>query len=190
MGRASGFTLVELMMVLALLALVLAVAVPSYRRAKQAGNEAGAISALEAINNAQAIFKSVCGHERYAPDLPSLGVPIPSSGQAFLTPDLTAAPEVFKSGYVIRMAGEPIADAPAACNGALPAAGYIATADPAFGGPGARFFGTNASRAIYEHTETLTGQMPESGAPPAGRELGATTAAEPRPAPPQQSSQP
>lgn len=177
-------------MVLALVALILAIAVPAYRRAKQAGNEAGAISALEAINSAQAIFKAICGHERYAPDLPSLGVPIPASGQPFLTPDLTGAAEVFKAGYVIRMTGAPIPDAPPACNGAVPAAGYAATADPVFGGPGARFFGTNTSRAIYEHTETLNGQMPESGTPPAGRELGVTAAGAQRSAPPHESPEP
>lgn len=173
-------------MVLAIVALILAIAVPWFRRAKQAGNEAAAISALEAINSAQAIFKAVCGHERYAPDLPSLGLPMPTSGQPFLTPDLTAAPEVFKSGYVIRVVGTPIPEAPPACNGAAPAAGYAATADPAFGGTGARFFGTNPSRAIYEHTETLYGQMPETGAPPVGRELGAPgTAVQPPAKPPE-----
>jgi type II secretory pathway pseudopilin PulG len=171
------------MMVVAIVALILAVAMPAHRRAKQSANEAGAISALEAINSAQAIFREVCGHERYAPDLPGLGVPMPATGQPFLTPDLTGAAEVLKSGYVIRMAGTPILEAPPACNGVVPAAGYAATADPAFGGLGARFFGTNTSRAIYEHTETLTSQMPETGVPPVGRELGSTATGAPPAAP-------
>jgi hypothetical protein len=96
---------------------------------------------------------------------------MPSTGEAFLTADLTSGPEIWKAGYVIRMTGTPIEDAKPACNGAVPAAGYAATADPAR--EGGRFFGTNPTRAIYEHTETLAGTMPETGAPPAGRELGA-----------------
>jgi prepilin-type N-terminal cleavage/methylation domain-containing protein len=171
-----GFTLVELLIAIAILALILAIAIPWYRGARQAGDEASAISTLEAINTGQAIFKSVCGAERYAPDLPSLGTPMPSSGEAFLTSDLTSGPEIFKAGYVIRMTGKPIEDAKPACNGATPAAGYAATADPIDAG---RFFGTNSSRAIYEHIETLNGTMPESGPPPAGRELGAMGAPKP-----------
>ena len=32
-----------------------------------------------------------------------------------------------------------------------------------------RYFGTNASNIIYEHTATLFATMPETGAPPAGQ---------------------
>ncbi len=171
MGRPKGFTLVELLIAIAILAIILAIAIPWYRGARQAGDEAAAISTLEAINSAQAIFKAVCGSERYAPDLASLGTPVPTTGEPFLTSDLTTAPEIWRAGYVIRMAGTPIEDAKPACNGAIPAAGYAATADPTREG-GGRFFGTNTSRAIYEHIETFTGTMPETGVPPAGRELG------------------
>lgn len=174
MSRPSGFTLVELLIAIAILAIILAIAIPWYRSARQAGDEASAITALEAINSAQAIFKSVCGSERYAPDLPSLGIPMPTSGEAFLTADLTTAPEIWKAGYVIRMTGKPIDDAKPACNGVTPAAGYAATADPARG-EGGRFFGTNTSRAIYEHNQSLAEKMPESGPPPEGRELGSMT---------------
>jgi hypothetical protein len=158
----------------------MAIALPWYLGARRAGDEAAAIASLEAINSAQAIFKSVCGHERYAPDLPSLGIPMPTSGEAFLTSELTTGPEVWKSGYVIRMTGTPIEEATPTCNGALPAAGYAATADR-MSGDGARFFGTNTSRAIYENVETFTGDMPESGAPSKGRELGSAGAGAQKP---------
>jgi prepilin-type N-terminal cleavage/methylation domain-containing protein len=175
MHHPRGFTLVELLIAIAILAIILAVAIPWYRGARRAGDEASAITSLQAINSAQAIFKSVCGAERYAPDLPSLGIPVPTSGEAFLTADLTTGTEIVKGGYVIRMTGQPIEDAKPACNGVTPAAGYAATADP-IGGEG-RFFGTNTSRAIYEHIETLHGTMPETGPPPAGREIGAMAGA-------------
>ena len=69
------------------------------------------------------------------------------------------------------MAGKPIEDAQPACNGAIPAARLRRHRRPDARRQVARFFGTNTSRAIYEHVETLTGTMPESGAPPGGREL-------------------
>jgi prepilin-type N-terminal cleavage/methylation domain-containing protein len=167
-----GFTLVELLMVVALLAVILAVAIPWYRGARRAGDEATALSTLETVNTAQAAFKAICGNGRYAPDLPALGTPVPASGESFLSADLTSGTQVRKAGYIIQMVGEPVPDAPAACNGAAVATGYAATADPVVRAPGARFFGTNASGAIYEHSETLTGTMPESGPAPAGREIG------------------
>lgn len=178
---SRGFTLIELLMVVALVALVLAVAIPWYRAARRAGDEATAIAALEAINTGQAIFKAVCGNGRYATDLPALGTPMPTSGQAFLSADLTSGIEVRKGGYIVRMAAEPVPDAPPACNGLPPAAGYAATADPFINPEGARFFGTNAGRAIYEHTATLNGKMPENGAPPEGRELGSGAVAAQQP---------
>jgi prepilin-type N-terminal cleavage/methylation domain-containing protein len=180
MRSARGFTLVELLISIAILAIVLAIAIPWYRGARRAGDEASAISSLEAINRAQAIFKSVCGADRYAPDLPSLGIPMPTSGEAFLSADLTTAPEIWKGGYVIRMTGQPLEDVQPACNGVMPAAGYAATADPAGEAEG-RFFATNTSRAIYEHTQSLAGKMPESGPPPEGRELGSTGGVPPQP---------
>jgi type IV pilus assembly protein PilA len=171
MAGPRGFSLVELLMVVALVAIVLAVAIPGYLGARRAGDEATALSTLETVNTAQAAFKAICGNGRYAPDLPALGMPVPATGESFLSADLTSGTQVKKAGYVIQMVGEPVADAPAACNGAAVAAGYAATADPVLS-PGARFFGTNASGAIYEHSETLTGTMPESGPAPAGREIG------------------
>jgi prepilin-type N-terminal cleavage/methylation domain-containing protein len=178
--KARGFTLVELLMVILLVAIVLGIAIPWYLSARRAGDEASAVTALEAINTGQAIFKTVCGNGRFAADLPTLGTPMPTSGEAFLTTDLTSGLEVQKAGYVIRMVGEPIADGQPACNGVVPAAGYAATADPIRHADGARFFGTNTSRAIYEHTESFVGKMPESGAPPAGREIGSPGAMGPR----------
>jgi prepilin-type N-terminal cleavage/methylation domain-containing protein len=168
---SKGFTLIELLMVVALVAVILAVAIPWYRGARRAGDEATALSTLETVNTAQAAFKAICGNGRYAPDLPALGMPVPSSGEPFLSSDLTSGTQVRKAGYIIQMVGEPVPDAPAACNGAAVAAGYAVTADP-IPGSGARFFGTNASGAIYEHSETLTGTMPESGPAPAGHEIG------------------
>jgi hypothetical protein len=46
--------------------------------------------------------------------------------------------------------------------------GFSATADPTEG-TNDRFFGTNASNVIYDHTATLAGSMPETGAPPVGQ---------------------
>lgn len=72
------------------------------------------------------------------------------------------------------MAGTALAGAPGSCNGLAPGAaapGYAAVADQLDATPPGRFFGTNADGVIYEHTATLSGTKPESGAPIAGAPL-------------------
>lgn len=169
---ADGFTLMELMIVMALIAILLSVAFARYQNAEAVGNEASAMASLRTIAKAQWEFAQTCGNQRYATSLTALGRAVPSTGQAFLSPDLTLADKVQKSGYLIQMAAAPLEDTPPACNGAPVAAGFAATADPLRPGQsGSRFFGINASRVLYEDKATFTGNMPDSGAPGHGQEL-------------------
>lgn len=168
---ARGFTLMELMIVMALIAILLSVAFARYRNAETLGNEAAAMASLRTIAKAQWEFAQTCGNQRYATSLTALGQPVPSTGQAFLSPDLTTADKVEKSGYRIQITAAPLEDTPPACNGAPAAAGFAATADPLRPGQsGTRFFGINASRVLYADKTTFTGNMPESGAPGHGQE--------------------
>jgi prepilin-type N-terminal cleavage/methylation domain-containing protein len=165
---AAGFTLIELIVVLAILGILLAVAFTEYRGMQARGNEASAVGSMRAIAVAQWQFALTCANGRYATTLPALGQPIPVTGHAFLSPDLTSAETFEKSGYVFQMAAKPIDDAPPACNGAAVAEGYAATADPAKPGvSGNHFFGVNADRVLYaDEQETYTKTLGESG--PAG----------------------
>lgn len=171
MRTARGFTLVELLIVMVIVAVLLAVAMAGYRQARIRGAEAATIAALDAINQAQFAFFQTCGAQRYAPTLTSLGVPVPG-GDAFLSADLTQGDQVAKTGYIIQMAGTALIDAAPACNGAAPVAAYQASADPVVpGSTGNRYFGTNADRVIYEDSATFSGNMPETGAPNHGIEI-------------------
>lgn len=169
---AAGFTLIELMIVIAVVAILAAVAIPWLLQARIAANEAAAISALQTINDAQALYREVCGRGRYAATLPGLGQPMPATGQAFISPDLSAADTIQKSGYTISMKTTSPEDAGEGCNKAPTAPGYHVIADPSRPGTsGSRYFATNTSRVIYQHTETFADRMPDSGAPGVGTEL-------------------
>ena len=172
-GAAAGFTLVELMIVMAIIGILLALAFARYRNMQAAGNETSAISALRSIAVAQWQFSQTCGNQKYAATLAALGQPVPTTGAAFLSPDLTAGDVVRHSGYDFRIAAKPLNDAPPACNGAAVAAGYAATADPEEAGrTGSRFFAINTDRILYEDPEqTFTEKMPETGPPPHGIEV-------------------
>jgi prepilin-type N-terminal cleavage/methylation domain-containing protein len=168
-----GFTLVELMIVMAIVGVLLSISIAMYRSARLQGSEAAAIAALDAINQAQFAYMQTCAkHQGYAPTLVELGMPVPGSPSGFLSPDMTVGEQVHKSGYVLQMAGAEVNEAVQSCTGTKPVTGYQATADPSAPGvTGVRFFATNTDRVIYDDATTFTGKMPERGAPQQGREL-------------------
>jgi prepilin-type N-terminal cleavage/methylation domain-containing protein len=168
-----GFTLVELLMVMVIVAILLSIAVGFYRDARLRGGEAAAIGALDAINQAQFAYMQTCGNQRYAPTFSNLGTPIPGSRMGYLSPDLAAGDNTLvKSGYTFQMSGTTVTDESRTCTGAIPVTMYQVTADPTVPGTtGARYFATNTDRVIFEAFETFTGKMPETGRPPHGTEL-------------------
>ena len=57
MKKNSGFTLIELMIVIAIIAIIAAIAIPNLIEARKGSNEAAAIGALRTLNTAQSLFR-------------------------------------------------------------------------------------------------------------------------------------
>lgn len=55
--KKKGFTLIELMIVIAIIAIIAAIAIPNLIEARKHGNEAAAIGALKTINTSQTLFR-------------------------------------------------------------------------------------------------------------------------------------
>jgi prepilin-type N-terminal cleavage/methylation domain-containing protein len=168
----AGFTLIDLLFVIAIISLLSTLAVPGLMRARGAAHSASAVATLRVVNSAQLSYAITCGVGFYAPDLPALGVTPAGAPDAYLPPELAAAPTFIKSGYNFSMAGTSLPGAPPTCNGLAAgraAPGYAVVADELGATIGSgRFFGSNADGVIYEHVSSLAPSMPESGLPALG----------------------
>lgn len=170
-----GFTLIEVLVVCAMLGILMAIAAPALLRARLSGNEASAIGSMRAIASAQSMYSSTCAADFFAPSLTALGAP-PPVGVSFIGPELGAADTIVKSGFTITMAssGGPSPTSPASCNGLAAGAstsGFFSTATASVG-TGTRSFGVNTRGAIYQADQMTPLMMTDTTSPAGARPVG------------------
>ncbi len=160
---ATGFTLVELLITVAIIGVLATVTIPSLLRAKMSGNEVSAIGSLRTINTAEAAYADVAASGAYATQLSVLTQSCPGGSQGFLSTEFAADPSQ-KSGYVIVLDPGSAVPAQADCNGVNTRRGYYLTGEPITANrTGVRSFATSSAGAIYFNP---------SGAPPTEAQIG------------------
>jgi type IV pilus assembly protein PilA len=126
MKRQKGFSLIELLIVVAIILIIAAIAIPNFIRSRMAANEASAVSSLRSVNTAEVAYFTTYPNQGYSPTLVSLGGVAPCAvatvTSACLVDDLLAnasAAATGKSGYFFTYVP-----------GAAPATTYSITGQP------------------------------------------------------------
>ena len=95
MSKEKGFSLIELLIVVAIILIIAAIAIPNLLRARMAANESSAVASIRTINTAEITYQSTYPTVGFAPALVNLGgalgvACIPSSTTACLIDSVLA----------------------------------------------------------------------------------------------------
>jgi len=146
---SRGFSLIELLIVIAIILIILAIAVPKLGSAKMNANEMAVLREIQTITSMQVQYQSQFG--RFATTLAELGPPTsggPGPQAADLIPGALAGGD--KDGYTFTLAATP--------------AGYTLNANPkAFNSTGRRTFFVDQSMTIHQNwsAEPANASSPE-----------------------------
>ncbi|MBI3475243.1 MAG: prepilin-type N-terminal cleavage/methylation domain-containing protein [Acidobacteria bacterium] len=120
-SNQKGFSLIELLIVVAIILIIAAIAIPNLLHARGAANQASAVSSIRTINSSMIMYMNDFPNDGYAPTLAALG------GTSCTPPDPTSACLIdsqlasgTKSGYSFTSVGL----------GGTPAVQYFVAATP------------------------------------------------------------
>jgi type IV pilus assembly protein PilA len=156
-SRSCGFTLLELSLVVGVILVIAAIAIPSMLRARMKANEASAVASLRTIDAAEAMYTASYPDVGYSGSLANLG----AHGSTCETPGKTNSCLIMdslltsgvKSGYTFDLVGD----------GKVPDRAYTVTATPmSIGVTGRCTFGTDQMAAFRILGSTGGGRYSES----------------------------
>ncbi len=140
MRNRNGFSLIELLLVVAVILIISAIAVPSFLRSRERANEASAVASMRVINTASVTYSMSYPDMGFPVLLTNLGGANPctaTSAQACLIDDTLALGT--RGGYTFTWAGD----------GLTPSVSYTLASTPlVIGSSGQRMFCTDQTGVI------------------------------------------
>jgi type IV pilus assembly protein PilA len=148
----AGMTLLELLLVVAVILIIAAIATPRLLRARTTANETAAIAAMRAISTAEDLYAKTCGQGGFAGSLTALGITPAGSNAPFLSADLTGSPAPQSDGYTfVVVPGNGSSPGPDDCNGGVTVSTFYSSAVPlTVGTTGTRSFAINPGHTIWQ----------------------------------------
>lgn len=141
MRNQKGFSLIELLLVVAVILIVSAIAVPSFMRSRMRANEANAVACIRVVHTAAVTYSITYSGLGYPALLANLGGASPCTATpttACLIDDVLA--HGVKDGYSYVWTGD----------GLTPSVGFTLTSAPqVVGSSGQRMFCTDQTGSIY-----------------------------------------
>ena len=131
--KANGFSLIELLIVVAIILIIAAIAIPNFIHARMAANESSAVSSIHTINTSEIAYSSANPTIGYSAALADLG----PTGAGYLDGVLSAGT---KGGYTFTYVQD-------ATNS--PSTGYTVNSDPVTRG-------TTGQRSFYSNQLNIT----------------------------------
>jgi type IV pilus assembly protein PilA len=151
MNKNEGFSLIELLIVVAIIGIIAAMAAPNIIASRKAANEASCISSMRTIHGAQATYQSTTGAGNFADSLTTL------SNISLIDSALGGST---KSNYTYTIDAE-------IATGANPSTFYVSARPTSTSGitqTGSRKFGVTEDGIIRFSTDNLNDQFASHGA--------------------------